>query len=1255
MFLKCIKNMTVKLDNTMEVFYVFKRNNDKEEVSFDKIINRIKNLSEGLNINPSLIAQKIIKEIYDGIKTSEIDELAAQLCASLSTEHPHYLALSSRIEISNLHKNTSPSFSETIGILYNNKDIHNSQCPLVSTEVYEIVTKNKTKLNSYINYSRDCFIDYFGLKTLQRAYLMKVGGKIIERPQHLFMRVSLGIHGNDIKEALKTYDFMSQKYFIHATPTLFNAGTRRPQLSSCFLLCMKQDSIEGIYSTLKDCAMISKWAGGIGLNIHNVRASQSLIRGTNGISNGLVPMLRVFNNTARYVDQCVLPNTIIYSTKGHIRMEDVIVGETEIYNITGNTEIVENVLEHSYDGKILDIETIHSLDKLSITPQHPIYVLQGQPKGTNYSIIKNRLEKSLIKPDWIEAENITENDMIAYSIPKYEKDITSISEDDCYMYGVILGDGCLNNSNTNGYLSLGRDTKRGILEFAKKYFNEKYVPFREELNENTIRLYWSKNVSLPFKYSDIYKNKEKICASRWLNLPLNKSKMILKGLIDTDGCVHKELVFDSTSYNLIETARFICLRMGILTSGYIRDRIGETHITKYNSEITNRKISYVLRIPKTREICSLIGIPDDETGTFFKFFKHNDLLYTRIKSINESSYKGTLYDLQLSKEHNYLLHQGLVHNGGGKRNGSIAMYLEPWHADVFAFLEMRKNTGSEEERARDLFYALWIPDLFMERVQENGTWTLMCPDECPGLADCHGEEFNKLYCKYESENRGKKTIQAVDLWYAIIESQTETGTPYILYKDACNRKSNQKNLGTIKSSNLCTEIVEYSSPTEYAVCNLASIGLSQYVVKDETKKCLENIKIYTIDNCKYCKKTKNKLDELNISYETIEVANEDKSKVLDELNTGSRTYPQIFINEKYIGGFSDLIEYLRPSMKFDFDKLHKITKIVTKNLNRIIDLNYYPVPETERSNRLHRPIGIGVQGLADVFAMLHLPFDSEEAHELNEKIFETIYLGSVEASIELSKKRESKIVKYKEHLEKEEHTEAEELKSLFHIIPEEINRETYLGSYSSFIGSPAHEGKLQFDLWETEPSMKTKWAKVKRDLAKYGMRNSLLVAPMPTASTSQILGNNECFEPFTSNMYIRRTLAGEFIVINRHLIQDLIDLELWDTNMKNKIIVENGSVQNIPSVPVHIKEIYKTVWEVGNKTLIQMAVARGKYICQSQSLNLFMADPEYNKMTSMHFYTWKQGLKTGQYYLRTKPAASAQQFSIEPECESCSA
>ena len=897
--------MNINPSNNMEVFYVFKRDDGKEEVSFDKIIKRIKNLSKNLNINPSMLTQKIITEIYDGIKTSEIDILAAQLCASMSTEHPDYLELASRIELSNLHKNTSPSFSETVNILYENTDVHGANYPLISDDLYEMVKKNKTKLNSYIKYDRDGLIDYFGLKTLQKSYLINIKGKIIERPQHMFMRVSLGIHGTDLREALKTYDYMSQKYFIHATPTLFNSGTSRPQLSSCFLLKMKDDSIEGIYDTLKSCALISKWAGGIGLNIHNIRANGSLIRGTNGESNGIIPMLRVFNNTARYVDQ-----------------------------------------------------------------------------------------------------------------------------------------------------------------------------------------------------------------------------------------------------------------------------------------------------------------------------------------------------------------------GGGKRNGSIAMYLEPWHADVFEFLELRKNTGIEEERARDLFYALWTPDLFMERVQNDGKWTLMCPDECPGLQDCHGEAFQELYERYEREGRGKRTVNASDLWYAIVESQIETGTPYLLYKDACNGKSNQQNLGTIKSSNLCTEIIEYSSSDEFAVCNLASIGLSKYIIEEPTI-ISDKITVYSIDNCKFCKYTKELLEETaGLKYEIITIEDtvgsgdgtSSKTAKLDELNTGSRTYPQIFVGDQFIGGFQELVMFSRPKYTYDFEALQKIAKIITRNLNKIIDINFYPVPETRKSNFLHRPIGIGVQGLADVFAKFHYAFDSPEAKELNEKIFETIYLGAIEASIEISKKREIIVKEYKDLINSEDKSgEAQLLAKTHNILPEEVNRDKYLGSYSSFIGSPASQGKLQFDLWNEEPSMKTKWNKVKRDLAKYGMRNSLLLAPMPTASTSQILGNNECFEPFTSNIYVRRTLAGEFIVINKHLITDLIKLKLWDAEMKNKIIVDNGSVQNISSIPDYLKNIYKTVWEIGNKTLIDMSADRGKYICQSQSLNLYMSDPEFPKITSMHFYSWRKGLKTGQYYLRTRAAAKAQQFSIEPECESCSA
>ena len=897
-------------NNNMEVDYVLKRDGTYEEMSFEKVLNRIKKLSninnKSLNVNPTKITQKVCSQIKNKIPTNMIDELAAQLCASLATENPDYIELAARITISNLHKETSPSFSETISQLYDNKDIHNSNSPLISKELFNIVNKNKTKLNSYLlrKEQRDYNIDYFGLKTLEKSYLFKINGKIVERPQYLFMRVALGIHGNDIKEALKTYDLMSEKYFIHATPTLFNSGTPRPQLSSCFLLSMREDSIDGIYSSLRDCAMISKWAGGIGIHIHNVRAANSLIRGTNGISNGVVPMLRVFNNTARYVDQ-----------------------------------------------------------------------------------------------------------------------------------------------------------------------------------------------------------------------------------------------------------------------------------------------------------------------------------------------------------------------GGGKRNGSIAIYLEPWHKDIKEWLLLRKNHGNEEERARDLFYALWIPDLFMERIKSQSHWTLMCPDECPGLSDVYGDDFKQLYEKYEEEGRGVK-IEATKLWYSIIESQIETGTPYILFKDAANRKSNQKNLGTIKSSNLCTEIMEYSSPSEFAVCNLASIGLSKYVINEKVT-ITENVKIYSIENCKYCLLAKELLKENNISYEEVLLDEKTKAEYVQNVNTNCegdqcvlvtkenrvKTFPQIYLDDKRIGGYSELKKLLLSKPKFDYEKLHKVVKTVTKNLNKIIDINFYPVPETERSNRLHRPIGIGVQGLADVFALLRLPFNSEEAAQVNEKIFETIYFSALETSMELSKKREISVYKYKVLIEQNKIQEAEKLNEELNIIPEELNRNKYFGSYSSFEGSPASEGILQFDLWGEEPSeeMKPKWNKLKKDIQKYGIRNSLLLAPMPTASTSQILSNNECFEPFTSNIYIRRTLAGEFVCLNKYLINDLIDLNLWNIEIKNQIIKNNGSIQQIQEIPQQIKDIYKTAWEIGNKTIINMSADRGKYICQSQSLNLFMEKPDFNKITSMHFYSWKKGLKTGQYYLRTKPIAQAQKFTIEPQ------
>ncbi len=787
---------------------VVKRNGKKENMSFDKILHRIKRIGkeEGIKINYSALVMKIIDQLHDDISTTKIDELMAEQCASQSTLHTDYSILASHLVISNYHKNTDASFSSVMKKLYNFTDIHNNHVPMISEKMYNIINKNSDFLDGLIDHKRDNLLDYFGFKTLERAYLFKINNVSVERPQHMWLRVALGIHGDKFEDVKETYNLMSQKYFTHATPTLYNAGTPRSQLSSCYLIAMEDDSIDGIYNTLKDCANISKYAGGIGLHIHNVRASGTHIRGTNGTSNGIVPMLRVFNNTARYVDQ-----------------------------------------------------------------------------------------------------------------------------------------------------------------------------------------------------------------------------------------------------------------------------------------------------------------------------------------------------------------------GGGKRNGSFAMYLEPWHSDLLQFLEMRKNHGDEELKGRDLFYALWIPDLFMKRVQEDGVWTLMCPDECPGLSDVYGEDFEKLYMKYEEEKRGKETLKAREVWFRVLDSQMETGTPYLLYKDACNLKSNQKNLGTIKSSNLCTEIVEYSDSNETAVCNLASISLSTFV-DNETKD-------------------------------------------------------------------------------FDYEKLHGVTKVVTKNLNKIIDINFYPTKKTKTSNFRHRPIGIGVQGLADAFALMDICFDSEEACLINKKIFETIYHAALECSNKLSIERYKIIEEIKLQGDRYgddgllEYLNEDELKN---------TDKTYVGAYSSFEGSPASQGILQFDMWNVEPSDRYDWKELKNDIIKYGIRNSLLLAPMPTASTAQILGNNECFEPFTSNIYSRRTLAGEFMIVNKHLMRDLIKLNLWNESIKNNIIANKGSVQQLLHIPQHIRNKYKIVWEISMKQVINMARDRGAFICQSQSMNLWQEDPNYASLTSMHFYAWKQGLKTGMYYLRRKGKHQAQQFTIEP-------
>jgi len=833
--------------------FVIKRNGTSEVISFDKILKRVKKLgAEGeyeLNVNYTSLTKKIIDRLYDGISTTLIDELTAQQCASLATTHPDYGVLASRIMISNHHKNTPGTFAEICQKLYDFKDIHDVNHPILSKEQIEIIQNNSDEFENMLDYKRDYLIDYFGFKTLERAYLLRINKVIVERPQHMWLRVAICIHKNNIEKVKETYDFMSQKYFTHATPTLFNAGTPRPQLSSCYLIAMENDSIQGIYSTLTDCAKISKWAGGIGLHVHNIRAAGSHIRGTNGTSNGLVPMLRVFNNTARYVDQ-----------------------------------------------------------------------------------------------------------------------------------------------------------------------------------------------------------------------------------------------------------------------------------------------------------------------------------------------------------------------GGGKRHGSFAIYLEPWHGDIEEFLEMKKNHGDEEMRARDLFYALWIPDLFMERISKNGNWTLMCPDKCPGLSDVYGEKFVELYEKYEKEGRGNKTMKARDLWFKILDSQIETGTPYMLYKDACNKKSNQKNLGVIKSSNLCTEIIEYSGPDETAVCNLASIALSKFI-NETTSPFTEEITIYTKNDCKWCDLMKALLKRKNIIYNQVIISPE----LFDNFKQkhGVETLPQLYHGDKLIGGYSNVLNMLRNT--FDYDLLHKVTKIVTNNLNNVIDINFYPTDKTKNSNMRHRPIGIGIQGLADALAMMDIPFHSDEAKKVNKLVFETMYHASLEMSMEIAKEK---------------------------------------GPYSTFKGSPASQGILQFDMWNVEPTNRYDWNNLKDDIQTHGIRNSLLLAPMPTASTSQILGNNECFEPFTSNIYVRRTIAGEFVCINKFLLKELIDLELWTDNIKNQIIKQSGSVQGISGIPKAIQEKYKIVWEIPMKHILEMAADRGAFICQSQSTNLWMKEPTYNKLTAMHFFAWKKGLKTGIYYLRTKAKAAPQQFTIEPDKKS---
>ena len=1704
---------------------VIKRNNEIEEVSFDKVLNRIKILSKDLNVNYIDIAQKVISRIYDNVKTSELDELAANICSSMICEHPDYSALAARISISNHHKNTSPSFSETVSLLYNN------DFPLVSKQLYETVMKNKEKLNNYIVYQRDYLFDYFGYKTLERSYLLKINGKIVERPQHLIMRVALGIHGNDIKDALQTYDHMSKKYFTHASPTLFNAGTPRPQLSSCFvkgtnvytskgikpieeieigdkvltlsgkfynvsqihinslnnrklfdfkayvtpeitatenhsfmsltseqiewgqdaqwntlehlrvgdyiqipdaqiednsdpiidlstmlnydknknldesfhqlstkkikeflyelfklnnfvineskydrlfiqnlynlaksrgiivsyddfeltipkesdiymntlefkgkkyvrimskkyslrnddtvynigvendhsyvvegliakncfLLSVNGDSVEQIYDTFKECALISRYAGGIGLHVHDIRAKGSIIRGTNGISDGIVPMLKVLNQTARYINQCFTPETIVYTSKGPKEIQNIN-PDDQVITLDGTFKPVNTVIKNEIEKDILEFTSQYGYQNVKCTKEHEVYVWK----------------KNEIQPKFIPANEINIDDLVGYPIPNHICDYDYYDNDFFRIYGIMVSNGVIDiiNNNLMKINLLYNSSLDDTVLFIKSYIDNCSISNNINFNGSLMMIEWINDFDkFPLKYEHLYdKNNNKIINPDWHHLPIDKTKSLINGILEYHSIsLNNNSRFNyyySGDKNIEYSLRYILIRLNILSG--------------------KSSNNYLVLFQNDKKIIQ------------------NNIIWSRIENIKTIPYKGFVYDLNIQDNHNYTTDLGLVHNSG-KRNGSVAVYIEPWHADIFEFLDLKKPHGSEEDRARDLFYALWIPDLFMERVKNNQKWSLMCPDKCKGLADVYGNEFKELYEKYESEGLYNKQVDAQLLWFKILEIQIESGTPYLLFKDACNKKSNQKNLGTIKSSNLCVapETMILTDKGYYPIIDLVEqevnvwngkefsntiikqtgknqklltvkfsngmeIRCTQYhkfyievgkrpfdksVVKIiEAKDLKLNMKIiryelptinikselvmkypythglfcadgtyekhdeYLQHQCNYqrwnntsfckkhqdfellfdnnnnqccaqsfCNKPKlwlygekkklieylewtyfnedNSQDRLNlalphdidekylvpINYDiktkirwlegyfdgdgcivsnngvkNIQVSSSNKeflinvfyllqtiginapisllrdkrmtlmpdgrggskeylcqnvyrlniscSSVLHLISLGyspkrlnienirapnhiTNKYIQITgiedkeeysdtycFNEKteHAGIFngiltkncSEIIEYSSPEETavcnlanlalptyieydensnpyFNYNKLHEVTKIITKNLNKIIDINFYPVEKCRRSNLKHRPLAIGIQGLADVFVLMRLPFESDEAKHLNKLIFETIYHAAIEQSMVIAKTRYETI----------NNSDLTDEQKTIYLNSNEFDPSIdskYPGAYSSFENSPASQGKLQFDLWDNfeKVSDRYDWNSLKEDIKKYGLRNSLLTSVMPTASTSNIMGFNEACEAFTSNIYKRKTLSGEFIIINKYLVKDLIKMNLWNTEMKNKIILNNGSVQDIDDIPDNIKKLYKTVWEIKQRHCLDQAAQRGPYICQSQSTNLFIEDPNNKILSSMYFYAYMLGLKTGVYYLRTKPKGQSQKFTIEPE------
>ena len=1269
--------------------YVIKRDGAKEPISFDKVLERIRRAARGLTVNYTRLAQLVLAEIHDGVHTSELDELAARIAVSYMTTHPDWGTLAAQIIISNCQRSAPKRFSDAAAKLTDS----------LHPDVVAFIQANKEALDAMVIPANDFLLDYFGFKTLERAYLLRdpETKRVVETPQYMWLRVAIGIH-YQYPDALgrieETYNLMSAKAFTHATPTLFNAGTPRPQLSSCFLVAMKEDSIDGIFDTLKQCAQISKYAGGIGLHIHNIRAQGTAIAGTQGTSNGLVPMLRVFNNTARYVDQCFLPGTLVYTNDGPRNIEDIGVGD-KVLTSTGSFETVNRPLRHEYSGPVIKLNIKHSIDSIYVTPEHNVLALTGQAKMLNHSIITNRLNKKLREVDWVDVKDLQEGDFLAFKIPSYENDIPSLTEDDCRLFGILLGDGHI-SEKTSGVM-MNTITKADGIAFVMDYFTQRGVKLyvTEEPNVTCIR--WATTATdFKFTKAQLYNAKhEKILPASMLHLPLTKTLQILCGIIETDGCVGtKEITLEMTSKPLLDQVRYLILRLGGLTSGYARNRIG--NVSTYRN-ITTRLLSWCVRIPRLPEIMKLF--PSAPPSEHFTFFRHGDMVFSRVESIEEDIYNGVVHDFEVDTTHDYTVaHMGIAHNGGGRRNGSFAIYLEPWHADIQAFLKMKSNTGSEEERARDLFYALWVPDLFMKRVEAGESWSLFCPHEAPGLADAVGPAFEALYTKYEAEGKAKRSIPAQKLWSEILVSQIETGTPYLLYKDAANLKSNQQNLGVIKSSNLCVapETLILTDKGNFHIADLVDQEVNVWngdawsptvVRKTGTRQKLIKVTVemksrkyedddYTADKhnsykriltCtpyhKFILPTHDKIADCErIDASQLKPGQALKCYVSQTFYTYANTWETTPFHEVTVskvedfgryddtycfteeqnhagmfngiltGQCAEIVEYSDDDETavcnlaslalpyfveqtltgpiFNFDKLRAVTTVAVRNLNRVIDINFYPTPETERSNMRHRPIGLGIQGLADVFAQLGLAWETPEAATLNREIFENIYYAAMEQS----------------------HLEA-------------IQK----GPYSSFKGSPASKGILQPDLWNSPPSTSyLDWATLRTKVQRDGLRNSLVTALMPTASTSQVLGYNEAMEPFTSNIYARRTLAGEFTVVNKYLVEDLMDAGLWSPELKERIIAANGSIQGLQEVPPQIKERYKTVWEIKQKTLIDMAADRGAFICQSQSLNLFVQDPTIAKLSSMHFYAWRKGLKTGIYYLRTKSAVQAIKFTVDP-------